>query len=164
MNKAVFLDRDGVINRNPAEHDYVKSLEELFLNPEIEDSIRYIKDQGYLVIVISNQQGIGKGLITEEILESIHQEININLKRVEAKIDAFYWCGHLKEDNCGCRKPKPGLLTQAIKDWNIDKESSFFIGDRESDLMAGKGAGIETHIVKTNSSIYSLVKEILSNE
>jgi D-glycero-D-manno-heptose 1,7-bisphosphate phosphatase len=161
MKKAFFLDRDGVINKNPAEHDYVKSISELTILSDISESVKFIKDKGFLVIVISNQQGVGKGIITGQTVNDINEFVNDVMKKNGASIDAFYWCGHIEEDNCDCRKPKPGLFLNAIKDHNIDINSSYFIGDRESDRLAGEAAGIKTIIVEQDSSIFNVVRDLL---
>ncbi len=164
MSKAVFLDRDGVINKNAAEHFYIKSAEELELINEIGEVIALIKDKGYLVIVVSNQQGVGKGLISVEDVNLIHNEINRRLQGNGVAIDAFYWCGHLEIEGCDFRKPKPGLLEKAIIDYEIDKSQSFFIGDRESDKKAGEAAGIKTVLVEKDCSILQVIKGLLENE
>lgn len=164
MNKVFFLDRDGVINKNAAEHDYVKTVDELELLDGIGVAIARIKNAGYKVIVISNQQGVGKGVMKAVDVDEIHAEINTRLKANYVQIDAFYWCGHLINDKCVCRKPKPGLFEQAILEHEVDRNNSFFIGDRESDKIAGELVGIKTILVESDSSIVQTVEELLGYE
>jgi D-glycero-D-manno-heptose 1,7-bisphosphate phosphatase len=147
MNKAVFLDRDGVINRK-LENDYVKSWDEFQFLPGVMEAIKAINEKGYLVIVVTNQRGIAKGLMTEKDLEEIHRRMIEELKkhvedpvRGSARIDDIFYCPHDNSDNCSCRKPKPGMLLQAQKKWDIDFAQSYIIGDSNSDLEAGQQVG-----------------------
>ena len=147
MNRAVFLDRDGVINRK-LENDYVKSWNEFQFLPGVIEAIKAINERGYLVIVVTNQRGIAKGLMTEKDLEEIHRRILKELKkhvedpvRGSAHIDDIFYCPHDISDNCNCRKPKPGMLIQAQKKWDIDFAQSYIIGDSNSDIEAGQRVG-----------------------
>ena len=142
MNKAVFLDRDGVVNRK-LENDYVKNWNEFCFLPGVFEAIKAIKEKGYLVIVVTNQRGIARGLMTEEDLEEIHQRMQKELEKHGAEVDDIFYCPHDISDNCNCRKPKPGMLIQAHKKWNIDFASSFIIGDSNSDIEAGKRVGCQ---------------------
>ena len=142
---AVFLDRDGVINED--RDDYVKHLGELKIHQYAPHSIRRLNEAGLRVFVISNQQGIAKGVISEQDLREIQDEI---VRRVEAaggKISAFYYCKHLASEGCSCRKPKPGLLLKAAEEHGIDLNDSVMIGDSERDVMAGRAAGCRTVVV-----------------
>ena len=138
MNKAIFLDRDGVINKR-LEGDYVKTLEEFKILPGVKEAIKKFHDLGYLVIVVTNQQGIGKGLMTEEDLKIIHDFMCNELKY----IDDIFYCPHL-EGTCNCRKPRPGMLLKAQEKWNIDFSKSWMIGDSDSDILCGKSVGCKT--------------------
>ncbi|WP_456420257.1 D-glycero-alpha-D-manno-heptose-1,7-bisphosphate 7-phosphatase, partial [Methanocaldococcus infernus] len=138
MNKAIFLDRDGVINKK-LEGDYVKRIEEFKLLPRVREALKEFKKMGYLLIVITNQQGIAKGVMTEEDLEKIH---NYMLKLLP-EIDDIFYCPHL-EGTCNCRKPRPGMLLKAKEKWNIDFNKSWMIGDDERDILAGKAVGCKT--------------------
>ena len=151
-NKAVFLDRDGTINRM-LENDYVKSWEEFELLPGTAEAIRGLKAKGYLVIVITNQRGIGKGIMTEEDIEQVHRRMCEELALAGAYIDDIFYCPHNIEDDCSCRKPKPGLLLQAQAKWDIDLERSFLIGDMDSDIEAGRAVGCATIKVQTDKGI-----------
>lgn len=161
MRKAVFLDRDGVINRKPAEHDYVKSWEELEILPTAAAAIKKLKAAGYFVFVISNQRGVAKKLMTSEIVEEIHERLNVKLRDEGAEIDAFYWCGHDHGQECNCRKPKPGLVFTAISEWNIDPENSWMIGDSEIDIECGTAAGVKPVKMETDSSLLDVVEMVL---
>ena len=138
---ALFLDRDGVINVSPKEHDYVKSLSEFKLIEEIVPILKKYQDMGYLLIVVTNQRGLSLGLLNEKDLSEIHNEMKKQLEQYGVKIDAIYFCGHGIEDNCGCRKPRPGMLLKAASDFDIDLEKSIIIGDKETDIQAGGSAG-----------------------
>lgn len=153
QKKAVFLDRDGVINE---ERGYVWLRKDLVLLPGVEDALKQIRKAGYLVIVITNQSGIAKGLYTEQDVRALHRSLNQDLISGVAQIDAFYFCPHhpdglIEEYSipCYCRKPKNGLLLQAAKDWDIDLQQSYFIGDSERDIIAGKKSGCTTYGVLT---------------
>jgi D-glycero-D-manno-heptose 1,7-bisphosphate phosphatase len=138
---AVFLDRDGVLNKKPAIHDYVKNFNEFHWNDGARSLIQKIKEKGYLTVVVSNQQGITLGKMTDTFVKNLHKKMNEDLKTHNTNIDAFYVCPHSEGDNCECRKPKPGLFLLASKELSIDLNSSFMIGDRDSDREAAKRAG-----------------------
>ena len=146
--KAVFLDRDGIINQKPKEHDYVKSWDEFKFIPGVDTLIREINSKGYFVIIITNQRGIARGLVKEDTVKEIHCNMVRKLKEKGAIINAIYYCPHNIEDKCNCRKPKPGMILKAVKDLNIDLKRSILIGDDKSDIMAGKKAGCETILLK----------------
>ena len=142
MNKTVFLDRDGVINRK-LENDYVKSWDEFVFLPGVFEAIKAIKEKGYLVIVVTNQRGITRGFMTEKDLQEIHQKMQKELEKHGAQVDDIFYCPHNISDNCNCRKPEPGMLIEAQKKWNIDFAQSYIIGDSESDIEAGKRVGVQ---------------------
>ena len=137
--KAVFLDRDGVINAD--RDDYVKSAVELRIYPFAATSIARLNKAGYRVVVVSNQQGVAKGLISEQDLLEMQTEISRQVRAAGGEIDAFYYCRHLASEGCSCRKPEPGLLLKAADDLRIDLTMSTIIGDSERDLVAGMRAG-----------------------
>jgi D-glycero-D-manno-heptose 1,7-bisphosphate phosphatase len=158
MNKAVFLDRDGVINKNIAEHDYVKSWKEFELLDGVIDSLKSFHKLGYLTVVVTNQPGIAKGLMSKKTLSGIHTRLNRLLLKYGTKIDHFYYCPHKIEDGCRCRKPKTGMIEKAVKDLDIDLKNSILIGDRDTDRKLGKNAGLRTIIVKMNSNLFESIK------
>ncbi len=147
MMRAVFLDRDGVINED--RDDYVKNVRELRVFPFAPDAVRRINEAGYAVVVVSNQQGVAKGLISEDDLRAMQDEINRRVESAGGRISAFYYCKHLASQGCECRKPQPGMLLTAAKDLGIDLSQSVMIGDTERDMLAGKSAGCGTILVLT---------------
>jgi len=145
MNRAVFLDRDGVINRKPySDDDYITRWEEMEILPGVTEAITGLNRAGYRVIVVTNQRGIAKGLVTAAELESIHKRMCEQLGRVGARIDAVFCCPHELVPPCSCRKPEPGMLLEAARRFNIDLTASWMIGDSEKDIEAGKRAGCRT--------------------
>lgn len=147
--KAVLLDRDGVINED--RDDYVKNIRELRVFPQVPGCVKRLNDAGYRVIVVSNQQGVAKGFISEDDLQAIEDEITRRVELVGGKISGFYYCKHLSSDRCACRKPRTGMLTQAAREHGIDLNESFMVGDTEKDMIAGKAAGCKTVLVLTGS-------------
>ncbi len=147
--RAVFLDRDGTIIEDV---HYLSRFEDIKLMPLAEKGLRLLKECGYKLIVVTNQSGIGRGYFTKEFVEKTHEIINDMLGGV---IDRFYYCPHKPEDNCNCRKPKTGMIDQAVKEFNVDKTHSFVVGDREIDVELGLNAGITPLLVinRTNEHL-----------
>ena len=153
--KAIFLDRDGTINKYVG---FLRNIEEFELLDGVSEAIKMINKSKYLVIVITNQPVIARGEVTVSELDEIHNKMETILGKEGAYIDGLYYCPHhphkgyegeiveLKFD-CDCRKPKPGLILQAAKDFNIDLENSWMIGDRENDVACGKNAGCHTALI-----------------
>jgi len=145
--KTVFLDRDGVINKRLI-GDYVKRIEEFEFLDGVLDAIKLLKEHNYRIIIITNQQGIGKKLMSEEDLNKIHSFMIKEIEKNGGKVDKIYYCPHLENENCNCRKPKPGMIEQALKDYpDINKENTFMIGDTESDVKLAKNAGLRSIII-----------------
>ena len=156
MNRAVFLDRDGVINElvyfeEPGIIDSPFTVEQLRLFPWAGEAIKKLTEAGYKVIIVSNQPGIAKGHLSRETFEKIRQKMKEELVKNGAPVDGEYYCFHHPDAiteslraNCECRKPKPGLILQAAKDENIDLSQSWVIGDGLTDVKAGKSAGCKT--------------------
>jgi D-glycero-D-manno-heptose 1,7-bisphosphate phosphatase len=143
--RAVFVDRDGVLNRSHVRNGkpYApRTLREFRLLPGVARAVGELKDAGYLVIVVTNQPDVGRGLISAQTLEAMHAR----LRRMVA-VDDILVCPHRQDEGCGCRKPKPGLLRRAIARWGIDPSGSVMIGDRWNDVVAGKKAGLYTAFV-----------------
>lgn len=147
MNKAVFFDRDGIINFRPV-GDYILKPEDFHIIPDFLDLLKIIKELGYLAIIISNQQGVGKGFMTENNLKDIDKYMYelCKLNSGYYPDDSFY-CTDLKESNSYRRKPNPGMILEAAEKWDIDLKNSFFIGDSISDITAGRNAGVKTIFV-----------------
>jgi D-glycero-D-manno-heptose 1,7-bisphosphate phosphatase len=151
--KAVFLDRDGTIN---VEVQYLSRVEDFHFIPGVPWALKRLKDAGFLLVVVTNQSGIGRGLYDVAALESIHSHMHSDLESFGAPIDACYFCPHHPEhatgdylQECGCRKPLPGMLQQAALDLNIDLAASFMIGDKLADVQAGLNAGCTSLLVLT---------------
>ncbi len=162
MKKAVFLDRDGVINKN--RDDYVKSIDELEIFSFISEPIKKLRLNNFLVIVISNQSAINRKFTTHEKVQQIHQKIQDYLKQNNTIIDAFYYCPHKPDENCNCRKPKIGLLLEAIKKFDIEPKKSWFLGDMDTDMNAGKSLGCSVIKIDKNLNLEKAVEIILNNE
>lgn len=145
--KAVFFDRDGVLNRKPNQNDYVKNMEEFEWNNDAIDLICKVKQKGFIVIVVSNQRGVALGKYSKDFVETLHKKMNQDVLNRGEIIDAFYVCYHDIEHNCLCRKPEPGLLIQAQKDFCIDFSMSYLIGDSESDIIAANKVGCKLGIL-----------------
>lgn len=141
--KAVFLDRDGTIIEDA---NYLSRLEEIKLTPFAKEGLVMLKKCGYKLIVVSNQSGVGRGYFTYRFVEKTHRVLNGLLDNL---IDAFYFCPHKPDDNCSCRKPKTGMIDRAVEEFSIDKNRSFVIGDKESDVELGLNAGIMPLLVST---------------
>ena len=173
--KTVFLDRDGVINRNPAIHSertegdartdakwlprrylgYVQQWSEFAFIPNAQKAIRELTQSGYRIIVVTNQSGIGRGFFTENALKDIHSRMVSEITKTGGRIDAIYYCPHHPEAGCECRKPKPGMLMRAAREHNVDLSSAYLIGDSVTDITAGQRAGTHTLLVLTGLGQYS---------
>ncbi|NPA36047.1 MAG: HAD family hydrolase [Chlorobi bacterium] len=161
-NKAVFLDRDGVINNDEGFY-YIYKPEDLKINEGIAEGLRMLSEAGYKLIIVSNQSGVAKGVYTEDDVRKVHRKLFAELAEHDIKIDAAYFCPHHESvSECECRKPKPGMILQAIKEHNIDADISYLIGDSERDIVAGKRAGLKKcFLIKKNSSIIPVCKKIV---
>lgn len=157
--RAVFLDRDGTINKHVG---FLRNIEELELLPGVAEAIRRINQSGYLAILVTNQPVIARGEVTVEQLQEIHNKMETLLGREGAYLDAIYYCPHHPNKgyagevpelkiNCDCRKPKPGMLLQAAKDYHIDLAASWMVGDSEHDIRAGEAAGCNTALVENGA-------------
>jgi D,D-heptose 1,7-bisphosphate phosphatase len=159
MKRAIFLDRDGVINSMVYNSEFglvdsPANPSEFRLLPGVADAVKHINDMGYLAIVISNQPGIAKGKYSRSLLEAITDKMHQSLNIQGARLDDIYYCLHHPDavldefrSNCNCRKPKPGLLKQAVCDWDIDLSRSYLIGDGITDIIAGKRVGVTSFFV-----------------
>ena len=145
--KAVFLDRDGTINDHTK--DYVKSWKQFVFLPNAIESIKRLSETDYKIIVVTNQTAVKRKLMSNEDLEKIHEHMLAELDLGGGRIDAIYVCNHLPEDECGCRKPKTGLLTLAKENFDIDLSESWFVGDNTKDIKCGVDAGCKTILVET---------------
>ena len=159
MIEAVFLDRDGVINYN--RNDYVKNKNEFKIIEDVPKAIGLLNSSNIKVIIVTNQSAINRGLLSIEGLNKIHSYFKEELQKYDAKIDAIYYCPHKPENNCGCRKPKSGMILQAAKDLNIDCKNSLLIGDRDSDIEAANNVGMKSIRIQTDGNLLEIIKLIL---
>ncbi len=157
--KAIFLDRDGTINRYVG---YLRKPEELELIDGVGEAIRKINNSGYLAIVVTNQPVVARGEVSTDELQLIHNRLETLLGNSGAYLDGIYYCPHHPDKGfegeivdlkieCDCRKPKPGMLMKAAKDFNIDLKESWMIGDSENDILAGKNAGCSTALIGSDN-------------
>lgn len=135
---AVFIDRDDTIAKDVP---YCSSPDQLELFEGVEKAIKKLNDADFLVIIITNQSGIARGYFSEETLNRIHDKLKMMIKREGAYLDAIYYCPHHPDDKCDCRKPKTGLIKQAMNDFNIDIKNSFMIGDKDHDMQLANNMG-----------------------
>ena len=140
---AIFLDRDGTLIE---EVNFLSRVEDLRLFSFTKQAIGLLKENGFLIIVVTNQSGIKRKIFAEKAMHEIHAEIQA---RLDDKIDAFYFCPHLPNENCHCRKPKTEMIEKACRDFAIDLENSWMIGDKKIDIEAGFNAGTKTALVLT---------------
>ncbi|HZU25147.1 MAG TPA: HAD family hydrolase [Bryobacteraceae bacterium] len=142
MSRAcVFLDRDGVINMKPPPGGYLRDATEFRLAPNVADWIRLFRALGFLVIVVTNQRGVARGITRPADLEEIHRRMRAELERAGARIDDIFVCPH-EEGACDCRKPRPGLVEQAREKWDIDLRRSVMIGDSDVDRQLAANCGL----------------------
>lgn len=162
MQKAVFLDRDGTINKD---FGYVYKPEDFCLLDGVIEGLRLLQEAGFLLIVITNQSGIARGYYTEEEYLKLEQYVDETLQKEGVHLTQTYHCPHLDED-CSCRKPKTGLFYQAAKDWDIDFAKSYAIGDKERDLCICREQPVEGILVAAGTgfeNLYEAAKYICNN-
>ena len=159
--KAVFLDRDGVINKE--RKDYVKNISELEIFHGIAELIKRLKDAGLLVIVITNQSAVNRGKTSQKNIEKIHNKIQDYLNRNETSIDGFYFCPHRPDEGCNCRKPKPGLVIKAANEFKIDLKNSWMIGDSDSDVIVAQKVGCNALKIGNSITFENAVDKILNS-
>lgn len=156
LSQAVFLDRDGTLNEDPG---YLGDPDEVKLLPGVLDGLFRLKNSGFKLIVISNQSGIARGLISEKDVINVNSQINVLLQEKDIQIDAFYFCpfhpDFNTEEECKCRKPLPTMVFQAADEHKIDIRRSYLIGDSVQDIICGFNAGLKTILVKTGNGVES---------
>ncbi len=142
--KAIFLDRDGVINHD---RGYVNKIEDFRFVADIFETLRIFQKEGFLLFIVTNQSGIGRGYYTKEDFDILTKWMLKKLKKEKVHIQKVYFCPHSPEEKCICRKPNPGMFDKAFKEYEIDKENSWMIGDKHSDIEAAVNAGINNTIL-----------------
>ena len=140
MKPCLFLDRDGVINKD---FGYVHRVQDCVFLPEIFPLCQHFQNKGFKIIVVTNQSGIGRGFYTTQQLTTLTEHIRHTFLQHSITISQTYFCPHIESDNCNCRKPKPGMLLQAKKENNINMECSIMIGDKKSDIQAAHAAKVK---------------------
>jgi D-glycero-D-manno-heptose 1,7-bisphosphate phosphatase len=158
---AIILDRDGVLNRKPPRAQYVRNWSEWEWRPGALEALKLLRDAGYRTIVASNQPGIGRGVMSEADLEAIHDRAQREAAQAGGRIDAIYYCPHDWDEGCDCRKPKPGLLYQAQRDFHLDLTRTPFVGDDERDAAAADAAGCPFHFVTDTRSLLNVTRQLL---
>ncbi len=157
IKRLVFIDRDGVINVDPI-GDYVKTWKDFRFEAGALSALRKLTDRGYKIILISNQAGIGDKVYPEAALWDIHKKMLEVFKKKGIKIHSSHFCLHGKQAGCKCRKPEIGLFKKAVKGIRFDREKTFFIGDKKTDVEAGKKFGLHTIMVRTGHGKFDIPK------
>src|ERR1035437_6863423 len=159
MNKTIFLDRDGVVNEERGE--YTWKVEDFKLTVGLIEFLKVVIEKGYLVIIISNQGGVGKGLFTKEDVEKAHQYLTTQLANENIQLTDIYYCPHHPNSGkCLCRKPQSLLLEKAIARYAVDVEKSYFIGDRPRDEESGTNVGLKTILIESNDHLCKYLLQI----
>lgn len=159
MQKAVFLDRDGVINRERG--DYTFDIADFQINLDVFAALRAFLEKGYLLIIITNQSGIAKKVYSHQRVIDLHDHMMSTLAAHGISLTEIYYCPHHPDvTECLCRKPQSIMVEKALARFNIDPESSFLIGDRERDIVAGGAVGVTGILIESNSSLLDVVSMI----
>ncbi len=154
MKKVLFIDRDGVINSDVG-HYYIYKVEDFKINKGVIEGLRIVCDAGFEIVIVTNQGGVAKGEYTLDDVAKVHAYLQEELKKANIKVLGIYVCPHHSDvESCECRKPKPGMILKALRDFDIDKSQSFLIGDSVRDIQAGDAAGLQACFkVEPNTSI-----------
>jgi D-glycero-D-manno-heptose 1,7-bisphosphate phosphatase len=154
--KAAFLDRDGVIN---IDKNYVYKIEDFEFKDGIFELLKLLQSKGFTLFVVTNQSGIGRGYYTLQDFKKLTEYMLNELKKKGIEIKEVAFCPHHPDENCECRKPKPGMILNLSKKYNIDLKNSILIGDKQSDIEAGKNAGVgKTYLVE--NSLFDIIEKI----
>ena len=145
--RAIFLDRDGVLNRKAPEGEYVTRWEEMEILPDSLEAVVRLAQQGFQILLVTNQRGLALGRVQARDLDVIHQNLSRKLVEIGAAFAGIYVCPHDLISDCACRKPRPGLLLAAAREHNLDLRASWMIGDSATDVMAGRAAGCRTVLI-----------------
>ena len=154
--KALFLDRDGVINRKA--DGYITDERDFELLEDAARAARLARSKGYVVVVVTNQSAVGRGIMTAGQLERIHAHMEAELAHAGAKLDAIYCCTHAPDDQCACRKPGTAMIEAAVRDLGIDIDGSLLVGDSKTDMEAAQRAGLRGVKVESNAPFSHLLK------
>jgi D-glycero-D-manno-heptose 1,7-bisphosphate phosphatase len=158
MNKAIFLDRDGVIN---VERGYTHRLEDFVILPDLIEVLQLFQKKGYLLIIVSNQSGIAKELYKQNDVEVLHNYLTEEFKKNTITLSEIYYCVHHPDvSRCICRKPDSLFVEKALARFNIDKTKSYFIGDKERDVESAEKAGVKGILIEANISLKTILDQI----
>lgn len=146
---AVFLDRDGTLIDDVG---YISDPSDVRLVPGAADALQALRAAGFRLVVVSNQSALGRGLVTQEQADAVHQRFVEELERAGGQLDAAYYCPHTPEERCDCRKPLPGLIIDAARELELDLERSFMVGNSDVDVAAGKAAGCRAILLADSSA------------
>jgi histidinol-phosphate phosphatase family protein len=160
---AIILDRDGVLNEKAPRAEYVRTWDEFRWRLDARESLRRLNEAGFRVIIVSNQAGVARGALTEADLKDIHLRMVREAEQNGGRVDAIYYCPHNWEDGCECRKPRPGMLFQAQRDFSLDLSRTMFVGDDERDAQAADAAGCASALVSESKSLLQIVTEVIAN-
>ncbi|MBL4849964.1 MAG: HAD family hydrolase [Planctomycetes bacterium] len=159
--KAAFLDRDGVLNHRIPGDTYVKTPAELEILPHVAEAAQRLQAAGYLLVVVTNQRGVARGMLSLDDLEAIHDKLRDHFSAAGAPLSAVYVCTHERDAGCACRKPKPGMLLRAAEELGLDLSSSLLIGDSASDLAAAEAAGVPLRAqIESDSDLRLALKDL----
>jgi histidinol-phosphate phosphatase family protein len=150
MLKLIFIDRDGVINKDPGgwtEHSYVTGAHQFQFLPGALKALALLNKNGVRVVIVSNQAGVSKGYFTRQDLARVNEKMLAEIVRSGGRIEEVCYCIHRDEDNCDCRKPKPGMLERALRKYGVSPAATYIIGDGKVDVLAGKALGMRTVFV-----------------
>ena len=163
MIQAIFFDRDGVLNE---EVGYLWEVDKFKWIDGARDAIKFCNERGILTIVVTNQSGIARGMYTAENVDTLHNFMQRSLSEVGAHIDGFYFCPHHPDfsGECNCRKPKPGMILQACKDFKINPAQAILFGDSERDIKAAQAAGLRAGIFFTGENLLNAIKKFFEED
>jgi len=165
QRKAVFFDRDGTLN---VDVHYLHEPKDFVWTEGAREAIKYVREQGFLAVVVTNQSGVARGYFPEADVVRLHAWMNEELKKAGTKIDGFYYCPHHPEakvkkyrKDCECRKPKPGLILEAAGELSIDLAQSLMVGDKPRDVECGEAAGCGRSLLYEGGSLLALLKKVI---
>lgn len=154
MNRALFMDRDGTVM---VDVGYPRRPDDVELLPDAPPTLAKLHDLGFKLVVVSNQSGVGRGLVTADEASAVHERFVEALRASGVELDGAYYCPHAPDEGCSCRKPSPELLERAARELGLDLPESFMVGDRDSDLEAGRRAGCRTIPFRSWADVYEQV-------